>query len=69
MFEDFKTTVSLNEDETTVFGNVFAHFFVEMEKTDPSNPLLPRASALLKRILAAQTEQIITVRASANTKS
>jgi hypothetical protein len=60
LWDDFKTTVSLTEDETTVLGNMFTHFFV----TNSTSIRLPEASALLKKILAAREEQIIATRAA-----
>jgi hypothetical protein len=65
LWDDFKVTVSLGEDDTEVLGNVFVHYFVDKQRTDLAAPLLPRASALFKKIMTAWEQQIVAHRASA----
>lgn len=58
---DFETTVTLNEKEIEVIGNVFVQYFL----TNPSEEgVVSPQSALLKKILDTRTAQIIEARAA-----
>lgn len=66
MSEDFETTISINEEEIELLGNLIVAHMTNQERVNPSkvgDPIRPE-SVFLDRLLRLRTGQIIAARAA-----